>query len=82
VLPAGGLFLAGQAVAVAPVVAYFAYFYATGNPDWFQEDLMRYKGLGPSDVQAVATTYLSRGRVVLSIVPEGRRDLAAGREIS
>ena len=59
-----------------------AYLFATGNPDWFQEDLLRYKGLEPSDIQAVAVTYLGRGRVVLSIVPEGRRDLAADREIS
>jgi len=59
-----------------------AYLFATGNPDWFQEDLLRYKGLEPSDIQAVAVTYLGRGRVVLSIVPDGRRDLAADREIS
>ncbi|MFN2420429.1 MAG: M16 family metallopeptidase [Gemmatimonadota bacterium] len=60
-----------------------AYFFATGNPDWFQEDLMRYKALEPSDIQAVAETYLTDdGRVVLSVVPEGQREMAAEREIS
>jgi zinc protease len=58
------------------------YYFATGNPDWFQEDLSRYKALRPSDIQAVTETYLDDERVILSVVPEGRRDLAAAREIS
>jgi hypothetical protein len=54
VLPAGGLFLAGQAVAVAPVVAYFAYFYATGST----------LGMRALDVElAVAATGLPPGRM-------------------
>jgi zinc protease len=59
-----------------------AYFFATGNPDWFQEDLSRYTALGASDIRAVAETYLNGDRVILSVVPEGRRDLAAAREVS
>lgn len=58
-----------------------AYYFATGNPDWFQEDLLRYKALAPADIRAAAVTYLPDGeRVVLSVVPEGRRDMAAVRE--
>ncbi len=47
-----------------------AYFFATGDPDFFQEDLARYRALDPSDVRAVLQTYLrDDARVVLSIVP-------------
>ena len=52
------------------------YYVNTGNPDYFEEDLARYLSLGPSDVQAVATRYLGPGRVVFSIVPEGKKELA------
>jgi len=58
------------------------YYFFTGNPDWFQEDLMRYRALSPSDIRAAATTFLDGDRVILSVVPEGRRDLAAEREVS
>lgn len=54
------------------------YFMRTGNPDYFQEDLGRYKQIDPNDIQSVATTYLSNeARVVLSIVPAGKPELAA-----
>ncbi len=55
-----------------------AYYFQTGNPDYFAEDLGRYGALDPSDVQAAAATYLRDDRrVVLSVVPQGRRELAA-----
>jgi zinc protease len=47
------------------------YFLATGNPDWFNEDLARYRALSASDVRAAARTFLpATRRVELSIVPE------------
>jgi zinc protease len=47
------------------------YFLATGNPDWFNEDLARYRALAASDVRAAARTFLpATRRVELSIVPE------------
>jgi len=52
------------------------YYVNTGNPDYFEEDLSRYLSLGPNDVQAVATRFLGPGRVVFSIVPEGKKELA------
>jgi zinc protease len=53
------------------------YYTATGNPDYFNEDLARYKALDANAVRAIAETYLrSDGRVVLSVVPEGKKDLA------
>jgi zinc protease len=51
------------------------YFLATGNPDYFEEDLARYRALSARDVQAAAQRFLGPGRVVLSVVPEGRREL-------
>jgi zinc protease len=54
-----------------------SYFYYTGNPDFFNEDLNRYKVLVPKDIQAMMQTYLKDNRrVILSIVPQGKTDLA------
>jgi len=54
--------------------------YATfrGRPDLFEQDLARVRKVTSADVRRVASTYLLQPRVVLSIVPKGRRDLAAG----
>lgn len=55
-----------------------SYFTETGNPDYFNEDLARYKALAPIDVQAVAQTYIrDDGYVMLSVVPNGKKELAA-----
>ncbi len=55
-----------------------SYLTLTGNPDYFQEDLARYKALDPKDIQTVAMNYLrDNGRVILSIVPQGKTSLAA-----
>jgi zinc protease len=54
------------------------YFVAAGDPDFFEEDLARYRALSPSDVQAVANRYLGGGRIALSVVPTGQRALALG----
>jgi zinc protease len=57
------------------------YFARTGNPDWFNEDLNRYKALGPTDISAVASRFLGdNSRLVVSVVPEGRPDLAAKKK--
>jgi zinc protease len=59
-----------------------SYYTATGNPDYFEEDLARYRALSPTDVQAAALSFLRPERIVLSVVPEGHVELAvtgAGR---
>ena len=57
-----------------------AYYTRTGNPDYFNEDLSRYTSLGPMDIQSAIQSFLrDDGRVVLSIVPQGKPELAAGR---
>ena len=56
-----------------------SYYVRTGNPDYFQEDLARYRAIDPQDLSAVALTFLrEEARVVLSIVPVGKKDLASG----
>jgi zinc protease len=53
------------------------YLTRTGNPDYFNEDLGRYKSLAPDDIRSAAQSYLKENAmVVLSVVPEGKRDLA------
>ncbi len=55
------------------------YFTLTGNPDYFSQDLGRYRNMKASDVQAASRGVLrDDARVVLSIVPEGKPELAAG----
>jgi zinc protease len=51
-----------------------AYYTATGDPDYFNEDLGRYRSLSPSDIRAAAAKYLPRDRrVELTILPEGAK---------
>jgi zinc protease len=53
------------------------YNYFVGTPDYFQQDLDRYLAVKPADVQRVARQYLtSAHRVVLSVVPQGKPELA------
>ena len=49
---------------------------APGNPDYFEEDLARYRALTPNDVQAAACRFLGPGRVLGLVVPEGKKHLA------
>ena len=47
------------------------YFSKTGDPDYFNEDLGRYRALSPSDIRAAAQAFLPRDRrVELIVVPE------------
>src|SRR5438093_447822 len=53
------------------------YNYYVGTPDYFQPDLDRYRRVTAADVQRVARTYLRDAhRVVLSVVPQGKPELA------
>ncbi len=47
-----------------------SYYFATGNPDYFNEDLARYKALQPNDIQAAVRRWLPADRrLELSVVP-------------
>jgi zinc protease len=48
-----------------------AYYTVTGNPDWFNEDLSRYRALSVGDVRAAAAQFLPLDkRVELTVEPE------------
>ena len=52
-----------------------SYNYFVGNPDYVQQDAARYERVTAADVQRVAKTYLGRPKIVLTVVPEGKRDM-------
>ena len=51
------------------------YNYFAGTPDYVQQDAARYERVTAADVQRVARTYLGRPKVVLTVVPEGKKDM-------
>ena len=51
------------------------YNYYVGNPDFVRQDAARFDAVTAADVQRVAREYLARPRVVLTVVPEGERDM-------
>ena len=58
------------------------YYYAIGTPDGFQRDLDRMRAVTAADVQRVARQYLLGPRAIISVVPQGKRELAAtGRSV-
>jgi len=51
-----------------------AYYTVTGDPDYFNEDLARYRSMSPSDVRAAAAKFLPKDRrVELTVLPEGAK---------
>jgi zinc protease len=52
-----------------------SYDYTAGTPDYAQQDLARYERVTAADVQRVATEYLNKPKVVLTVVPDGKRQL-------
>jgi zinc protease len=51
------------------------YNYIVGNPDFVQQDAARYEHVTAADVQRVAKTYLGRPKIVLTVVPEGKKEM-------
>lgn len=52
-----------------------SYNYLAGTPDYVQQDAARYDRVMRADVQRVARTYLGKPKVVLTVVPEGKKDM-------
>jgi zinc protease len=52
-----------------------SYNYMAGNPDYVQQDAARYENVTRADVQRVARKYLGAHKVVLTVVPEGQRQM-------
>ena len=51
------------------------YNYLAGTPDYVQQDAARYAKVTKADIQRVARKYLGQHKVVLTVVPEGKRNL-------
>jgi zinc protease len=55
------------------------YNYFVGTPEYFEQDLARYRRVTAAAVQRAARTYLADAhRVVLSVVPTGKPELGIG----
>lgn len=52
-----------------------SYNYFAGTPDFVQQDAARYDKVTIADVQRVAKTYLGKPKIVLTVVPEGKKEL-------
>jgi zinc protease len=48
-----------------------------GDPGYFRTDYQKTLSVTAADVKRVANTYLAKGRVVLSVVPKGKKDQAS-----
>jgi zinc protease len=57
------------------------YAYFTGTPDSFQKELDALRAVSADDIKRVVRAYLTGPRVMLSIVPMGKLELAAKRVI-
>jgi zinc protease len=58
-----------------------AYYFATGDPDYFNEDLSRYRSLAAPDIQAAAAFWLPASRrVELTVEPMKPAGDGAGKE--
>jgi len=52
------------------------YLFYTGTPDYFNQDLARFRNLKPADLSAAAKRWLqANARIVLSVVPQGKTEL-------
>ena len=51
------------------------YNYFAGTPDYVQQDDARYSAVTAADVQRVAREYLGAHKVVLTVVPTGKKDM-------
>ena len=66
----------GKAMLLSSSQAYF------GDPSHYRIEYAKLKAVTAADIKRVANTYLGPGRVVLSVVPEGKTDLASKPEAS
>ena len=71
-------FVRGLETVAAKAGAMAEYATFLDRPSWFPQDLSRHLEISAEDVRSVLRRYLvGRPRVVLSVVPKGRADLAA-----
>ena len=51
------------------------YNYFVGTPDYVRQDAARYERVTAADVQRVARAYLGKPKIILTVVPEGKKDM-------
>lgn len=51
------------------------YNYFVGTPDFVQQHAARYDKVTTADIQRVAKTYVGKPKIVLTVVPEGKKEL-------
>jgi predicted Zn-dependent peptidase len=61
----------GKSMTLADAAGY------NGDPGYFTTEYEKQLAVTPADVKRVANTYLTKGRIVLSVVPEGKPELAS-----
>jgi zinc protease len=60
-----------------------SYYFELGTPDGFQRDLDRYRSVTAEQVRTAVRRYLTGTRAIVSVVPQGKRELAAtAREVT
>jgi len=70
ILERAGTPILGVVLNRTPVKQLNSYYKATGQPDYFQKDLDRYRALTAADIKAAVEKYLPKDRrVELSVVP-------------
>jgi zinc protease len=55
-----------------------SYMTYRGKPDLFNEELENVRRVTAADVKRVVATYMTKPHVILSVVPTGKKELAAG----
>jgi zinc protease len=51
------------------------YNYYVGDPGYFEKDIARFDRVTAEDIKRVVSTYLTKPKVVMTVVPEGKTDL-------
>jgi zinc protease len=75
-------FLSGMESAARKADQLNAYYYEIGTPDGFQRDLDRYRAVTAEDVKRVVAAYLTGPRALISVVPQGKRELGVERRVT
>jgi zinc protease len=73
-------FVNARATVLGKANALATYNALTGDPENFNRELDRFRDITPAEILAAAKKYFGGAKVVLSIVPQGKPELAAERK--
>jgi zinc protease len=69
----------GAATVLGKATSLARFYSFTGDPANINTQMKLYQGITPEEVRTVANKYLTQPRMVLSVVPLGKPELAAGK---